>query len=323
MKGSVKNKFNIVLALMLLLAFSFPVCKYLGGGVTHYKSIKVVQPVDAVGKVIEQGNKNADIDALSSRALGTVIDNNSGNYSHVNFNTITEDGIKYCLIDGEGVTSSADGTKITDKNKAAIEQLKAVNRCYVMSYPAYSGMGINNTYIPTYHNYKLMVDIDLTGVDWYPIGFHMGTRMDWNLNTYGFTGIFDGNGHTISNMKIKQKDVDPVTDYYTKSSYSRTDQYKVPVSYQYNTSANPGHVGFAVYAGLFSKLSGATVKNLQLKNPTVELRYTTITAGTGLNVKDREYSPYVGCLAGLVDWGIESATHLTNDYKYLLDKKLR
>ncbi len=41
-------------------------------------------------------------------------------------------------------------------------------------------------------NYKLMADIDLSGVTWTPIG----------ADSDSFTGIFDGNGYTIKNMKV-------------------------------------------------------------------------------------------------------------------------
>ena len=65
---------------------------------------------------------------------------------------------------------------------------------------------------------KLMADIDLTGIEWIPIGFDYKVA-EFAANDYyddndpfkeevasnrGFYGIFDGNGHTISNLKTKR-----------------------------------------------------------------------------------------------------------------------
>ena len=45
-------------------------------------------------------------------------------------------------------------------------------------------------------NYKIMADIDLSGTDWIPIG----------TVEKPFTGIINGNGYTIKNLKCKQGD---------------------------------------------------------------------------------------------------------------------
>lgn len=45
--------------------------------------------------------------------------------------------------------------------------------------------------------FKLSNNIDLGGKEWTPIGK--------NDSTYFFKGVFDGNGHTISNLTITQK----------------------------------------------------------------------------------------------------------------------
>ena len=58
---------------------------------------------------------------------------------------------------------------------------------------------------------KLMADIDLSGIEWIPIGFD--GRIAETVRKYfyekdasnrGFYGIFDGNGHTISNLSTKR-----------------------------------------------------------------------------------------------------------------------
>ena len=68
---------------------------------------------------------------------------------------------------------------------------------------------------------KLVNDIDLAGITWTPIG---------TSSTVYFAGIFDGDGHTISNMEV---------------NYS------------------------AANKGLFGTVVGGTVKNLKIKNPII------------------------------------------------------
>ena len=76
----------------------------------------------------------------------------------------------------------------------------------------------------TYEGYTVTLgaDIDLTNEDWTPIGTDA---------SYYFGGTFDGNGHTISNLKIE-------------------------------SAANN--------VGLFGYISGATIKNLVIENADVK-----------------------------------------------------
>ena len=60
-------------------------------------------------------------------------------------------------------------------------------------------------------NYVLTADIDLAGVEWTPIGTWVPSgeseeEQEIPSSEYAFTGTFDGNGHTISNLKIDQPD---------------------------------------------------------------------------------------------------------------------
>ncbi len=48
----------------------------------------------------------------------------------------------------------------------------------------------------------LTADINLSNYDWWPIGGILS-----NSSTYGFSGVFDGQGHKISNLKINTKGV--------------------------------------------------------------------------------------------------------------------
>ena len=58
-------------------------------------------------------------------------------------------------------------------------------------------------------NYVLTADIDLAGIEWTPIGSFVpagesGEEQETPSAEYAFTGTFDGNGHSISNLSIDQ-----------------------------------------------------------------------------------------------------------------------
>ncbi len=82
-------------------------------------------------------------------------------------------------------------------------------------------------------SYLLAADIDLKGVPWVP---------------FAFSGVLDGAGHTIYNLRV------PLPGRERETSY---DGNRV----QYDT----------VYAGLFSTLKGAAVRNLTLLNAVVRV----------------------------------------------------
>lgn len=55
----------------------------------------------------------------------------------------------------------------------------------------------------SYAEIYLENDIDLTGLEWVPMGWS-------NASDYSFSGVFDGQGHTISNMHIDDSDYNQV-----------------------------------------------------------------------------------------------------------------
>ena len=79
-------------------------------------------------------------------------------------------------------------------------------------------------------NGKLMADIDMSGLSWTPICAPYISPYSTSRNSYGYAGVFDGNGHTVSGI-----DCTVVSDDNT------------------------------VYAGFFGALGGGTVKNLTVK----------------------------------------------------------
>lgn len=125
-------------------------------------------------------------------------------------------------------------------------------------------------------SYKLVADLDLTGIEWMPLGDY----------TLPFMGIFDGNGHTISNMTI--------------------------------TNNNQ------IFVGLFGKATG-DIKNLNLTNVSVNVETDFLTYVGGLvgfttgNVTDVSVSgdltvlnsvsnSYMGLLVGYTQSPLETDT---------------
>ena len=62
-----------------------------------------------------------------------------------------------------------------------------------------------NSGVDTYAHYKLTADIDLGGAEWTPVGFATGTTSNTDY-AQAFCGVFDGDGHTVSNFTITRDD---------------------------------------------------------------------------------------------------------------------
>lgn len=85
-----------------------------------------------------------------------------------------------------------------------------------------------NTGFETTCHYKLVADIDLEGKEWTPVGYYN------NATQYAttFKGVFDGNGHTISNFRITKAET--------------------------------------IYTGFFGLIFNAQIKNLTLDNGVID-----------------------------------------------------
>lgn len=128
-------------------------------------------------------------------------------------------------------------------------------------------MGADGKKVPDPANVKLVADIDLSGIEWLGIGFDCRMGETYDLlgdNMYdrtdneknwtdkklhrGFFGNFDGNGHTVSNLKTKRFALEVH-----------------PASWQQRNVAYEAVQWFA--RGFFGQLGGtATVRNLTLRN---------------------------------------------------------
>ncbi len=138
-------------------------------------------------------------DPLVSRTTQTTLYSIRVNkHSFITVNDIDEDddglievrsadalnAIRYQL-DGSGYKASRDDTKIT--------------------------LGCPTTPTVGCKGYELAASIDLSGFDWHPIGAIDATTLDCNdTQSRCFAAIFDGNNHTISNLRIDRSNTDNV-----------------------------------------------------------------------------------------------------------------
>ena len=134
-------------------------------------------------------------------------------------------------------------------------------------------------------NCILMTDIDLSGVNWEPVAFG-------DIDTY-YTGTFDGNGHTISNLTITKE-----------------------------------NLYFGDDCGMFGRVgTNVTIKNLTLKNVSLNVSADRENAGLGIgalaganqgtisncnvsgNISTNSVMQHVGGIVGRMDSGIIQYCH--------------
>ncbi|MBQ7399032.1 MAG: InlB B-repeat-containing protein [Clostridia bacterium] len=109
-------------------------------------------------------------------------------------------------------------------------------------------------------HYKLTSDIDLGGAEWIPIGRYNETST-YNIS---FCGVFDGDGHTVSNFKITNDDT--------------------------------------VYVGFFGLVANGTIKNLNIDNAQINVSstrtqktYVGALAGRIVLTAPGEYASVTNC----------------------------
>lgn len=144
-------------------------------------------------------------------------------------------------------------------------------------------------------NYLLMNDIDMQGMNWYPLHF---------------SGVFDGGGHTISNLHIVQMNM------------------------LVKKSVDGNHRGYQTYfAGFFASADKAVIRDLHLVNESVGIRtkgncfaaglvgWSSKTEITGCSVSGR-ITLYVSgkmCgVAGIMGYGDGTVTDCETDVTLVL-----
>lgn len=136
-------------------------------------------------------------------------------------------------------------------------------------------------------SYILESDLDLTGIEWKPIG---------NIET-PYLGIFDGNGHTISNMSITNKNYDFNGLFgYVQGTIKNLNVANFNITYTTN---------FLTYAGGISGYIIGDVLNNQ-------------ASGT-INIINTAGNTFAGLLAGLSQAYIDSTTTVDNFKTNILD----
>ena len=141
--------------------------------------------------------------------------------------------------------------------------------------------GVNGQYYYLYADkyYRLMIDINLDGREWIPIGHPERNSFPWNTNYANtFKGHFDGNSHKISNFCNSKR-------------------------------------GYTEYVGIFGYIYGGSIKNLLIGNCNLTVEYGDSIGilaaiienakiegcvATGYIEYDSRYSCSVGMLAGYV-----------------------
>jgi hypothetical protein len=72
---------------------------------------------------------------------------------------------------------------------------------------AYLAESVNEGNNYEWKYFKLTKDLDLKKIPWTPIGrIYMESVEDGEYSDFSFMGIFNGEGHTISNLKIEKND---------------------------------------------------------------------------------------------------------------------
>jgi len=170
--------------------------------------------------------------------------------------------ISYAAPDFSGGDGSLDNPYLI----GTAEEL-ALLALVINSDASYYGQTLNSYF--SNKAYKLTADIDLTGKIWVGIGctifnVYKNEEIDADVRKYlGFSGVFDGNGHTISNMNS-----------------IAASSVEIPNSAEYWID----HYVYSYEAGLFSLLysdqdANVVISNLNLRNVSVSGSYTGAVVG--------------------------------------------
>ena len=170
-------------------------------------------------------------------------------------------------------------------------------------------------------SYVLTADIDLAGVEWTPIGSFVpagesGEEQETPDPDFAFTGTFDGNGHTISNLNINQPEGMTVALF---GCIANTEIGNFVLD-------NASVTGSIMAAGAVGYSYCSTVSNVKASNVVVDVNFTELStegmyggivgAGMASLITDCEAEAVITlpdnvANAGLVGGGLEM-TSVTN-----------
>lgn len=178
--------------------------------------------------------------------IGNTLVSNSNTYT---INTVCGENNALTVPDG---TVSLKVSELNNANSYAWAFADSQSKTCIPIHTAQdlAKIGIDENY-PLDGNYALMADIDLSSYgNWTPIG-------KMTLGTNGFTGLFDGNGHTINGMTV-------------------------------NITELPDDGSEHLSGGLFAHTIGATIRNLVMKNASVTLSNSKEYCFAGVVTGDSE-----------------------------------
>ena len=153
--------------------------------------------------------------------------------------------------------------------------------------PIYTAEDLQNIQNNLEGNYKLMNDIDLSGIEWTPIGANRRLR--------GFTGTLDGQNHTISNLYLRTgksyEDSNSNLGYGiftellgTVKNLKITD-FVFHVYDKVNEIFDYSHINVGILA---ASITGGTVEHCEAQNCEIEVRLDSLSPNL-----------FVGSLAGM------------------------
>jgi len=192
-----------------------------------------------------------------------------------NLSVSAEFGLNVYKPNANAKVTVADGGKIEVKGDYEIELADGVVANSALDvYKVYNANGLkwiasktNSVHTYTYEEYpftgktvKLMNDIDLGGEEWTPIA-------NYRFSATLFTGVFDGQGHTVSNFKITAR----TEGDDNKSAYGFFGNVDGTVK---NLTVENAYVNdYAYTAALIGRLNGGTVENCHVKDSEVICGY--------------------------------------------------
>lgn len=251
MKPVIKKTLSIVLvALLLLLAFA-------PSNISFNK-----------GVIVQGENGSYQMQSFTNDRFSTELDEVAKQTNLVNFSEMYE------IISANFETNMADATIKTNLEAKVAGKKVAINTpddlynlsasvSFNYTNPATAGLSpkLNSIQYLLSLDYILMNDIDysiMKAKQFLPIGFDLSTPYDIGGNQefdYPFTGTFDGNGFTITNLYLAEY------DYITMISANPAD-----LEMQEEVVLTPYYAMFAHVA------EGAIVCNLNIKDPIIDLR---------------------------------------------------
>lgn len=269
---------------------------------------------DAISQINAQSSQTGVVASIENNKV--VLKNADGSTNNIALEKGTSDFFDVAGISvTQGTSRAASQEPITVTVENAVEtkvpspitEEEAIAQGYTVIKTAQDLQNIANNLSG---KYILMNDIDLSGIDWTPIGYS-AVDDESNLAYYSFTGTLDGNGFVIKNLTVD-----------TTGKHISAD-----AGYGYGERINN--------AGLFGIIDGATIKNLGFVNASVKGDYFSgVIAGEVQFYNGRTSSSitncyvenssvgggseiYVGGLVGAVDGDINiSNSYFAGDITY-------